>query len=79
MAERLVPEQGLAPEQGRGPRQGHAPEQRLAPTPSHTVGPFYGYALPFPDGGEMAPPATPAPSRSTATSTTAREPPSRTR
>ncbi|ASQ94530.1 protocatechuate 3,4-dioxygenase subunit alpha [Streptomyces sp. 11-1-2] len=45
MAERLVPEQGLAP----------APEQKLAPTPSHTVGPFYGYALPFPDGGEMAP------------------------
>lgn len=28
---------------------------RLAPTPSHTVGPFYGYALPFPDGGELAP------------------------
>ncbi|MET7761810.1 protocatechuate 3,4-dioxygenase subunit alpha [Streptomyces sp. NPDC005393] len=27
----------------------------LSPTPSHTVGPFYGYALPFPGGGEMAP------------------------
>ncbi|WP_329116994.1 protocatechuate 3,4-dioxygenase subunit alpha [Streptomyces sp. NBC_01465] len=26
------------------------------PTPSHTVGPFYGYALPFEGGGEMAPP-----------------------
>ncbi|MFF9016765.1 protocatechuate 3,4-dioxygenase subunit alpha [Streptomyces sp. NPDC014870] len=25
------------------------------PTPSHTVGPFYGYALPFPDGDRMAP------------------------
>ncbi len=25
------------------------------PTPSHTVGPFYGYALPFPGGGEIAP------------------------
>ncbi|MEU9996582.1 protocatechuate 3,4-dioxygenase subunit alpha [Streptomyces sp. NPDC050848] len=25
------------------------------PTPSHTVGPFYGYALPFPDGGRIAP------------------------
>lgn len=25
------------------------------PTPSHTVGPFYGYALPFPDGGDIAP------------------------
>ncbi|NBM18803.1 protocatechuate 3,4-dioxygenase subunit alpha [Streptomyces sp. GC420] len=29
------------------------------PTPSHTVGPFYGYALPFPDGGEMAPAGDP--------------------
>lgn len=27
----------------------------LLPTPSQTVGPFYGYALPFPDGGEVAP------------------------
>jgi len=25
------------------------------PTPSQTVGPFYGYALPFPCGGEVAP------------------------
>ncbi len=25
------------------------------PTPSQTVGPFYGYALPFPRGGEVAP------------------------
>ncbi|QXE38309.1 protocatechuate 3,4-dioxygenase subunit alpha [Streptomyces sp. GMY02] len=25
------------------------------PTPSQTVGPFYGYALPFPGGGEVAP------------------------
>ncbi|MER7970087.1 protocatechuate 3,4-dioxygenase subunit alpha [Streptomyces sp. NPDC096080] len=25
------------------------------PTPSHTVGPFYGYALPFPGGGDIAP------------------------
>lgn len=25
------------------------------PTPSHTVGPFYGYALPFPEGGLIAP------------------------
>ncbi|MEO3752012.1 protocatechuate 3,4-dioxygenase subunit alpha [Streptomyces sp. B6B3] len=25
------------------------------PTPSQTVGPFFGYALPFPDGGELAP------------------------
>ncbi|MEU9362326.1 protocatechuate 3,4-dioxygenase subunit alpha [Streptomyces sp. NPDC048301] len=26
-----------------------------APTPSQTVGPFYGYALPFPGGGDVAP------------------------
>ncbi|WP_411055003.1 protocatechuate 3,4-dioxygenase subunit alpha [Streptomyces sp. E11-3] len=25
------------------------------PTPSQTIGPFYGYALPFPGGGEIAP------------------------
>lgn len=25
------------------------------PTPSHTVGPFYGYALPFREGGRIAP------------------------
>ncbi|MFH9657826.1 protocatechuate 3,4-dioxygenase subunit alpha [Streptomyces sp. NPDC017248] len=31
-----------------------SPEQVL-PTPSHTVGPFYGYALPFPGGEEIAP------------------------
>ncbi|MEV7289003.1 protocatechuate 3,4-dioxygenase subunit alpha [Streptomyces sp. NPDC093252] len=30
------------------------PEQVL-PTPSHTVGPFYGYALPFTGGAEIAP------------------------
>ncbi|WP_328460696.1 protocatechuate 3,4-dioxygenase subunit alpha [Streptomyces sp. NBC_00448] len=27
----------------------------LAPTPSQTVGPFYGYALPFAKGGDIAP------------------------
>jgi protocatechuate 3,4-dioxygenase alpha subunit len=27
----------------------------LAPTPSQTVGPFYGYALPFAEGGDIAP------------------------
>jgi protocatechuate 3,4-dioxygenase alpha subunit len=31
-----------------------SPEQVL-PTPSHTVGPFYGYALPFHGGEEIAP------------------------
>ncbi|WP_330308939.1 MULTISPECIES: protocatechuate 3,4-dioxygenase subunit alpha [unclassified Streptomyces] len=29
--------------------------ERLLPTPSHTIGPFYGHALPFPGGGEVAP------------------------
>lgn len=31
-----------------------------APTPSQTIGPFYGYALPFPGGGEVAPLGHPA-------------------
>lgn len=29
--------------------------QSVLPTPSHTVGPFYGYALPFPGSGDIAP------------------------
>ncbi|WP_019069764.1 protocatechuate 3,4-dioxygenase subunit alpha [Streptomyces hokutonensis] len=29
--------------------------ESVLPTPSHTVGPFYGYALPFPGGGDIAP------------------------
>ncbi|CAM5549789.1 protocatechuate 3,4-dioxygenase subunit alpha [Streptomyces aurantiogriseus] len=29
--------------------------EAVLPTPSHTVGPFYGYALPFPGGGDIAP------------------------
>lgn len=29
--------------------------EQLLPTPSHTVGPFYGYALPFPEGEQVAP------------------------
>ncbi|MCF4135775.1 protocatechuate 3,4-dioxygenase subunit alpha [Streptomyces sp. Tue 6430] len=29
--------------------------EKVLPTPSHTVGPFYGYALPFPGGGDIAP------------------------
>ena len=29
--------------------------QKLLPTPSHTIGPFYGYALPFPEGEQVAP------------------------
>ena len=31
----------------------------LLPTPAQTVGPFYGYALPFPGGGELAAPGDP--------------------
>ncbi|CAL9643857.1 Protocatechuate 3,4-dioxygenase alpha chain [Streptomyces sp. enrichment culture] len=29
--------------------------ESVLPTPSHTVGPFYGYALPFPGGEDIAP------------------------
>ena len=29
--------------------------ENVSPTPSHTVGPFYGYALPFPGGEDIAP------------------------
>ncbi|MDQ0957576.1 protocatechuate 3,4-dioxygenase alpha subunit [Streptomyces sp. B4I13] len=29
--------------------------ESVLPTPSHTVGPFYGHALPFPGGGDIAP------------------------
>ncbi|MFA7764553.1 protocatechuate 3,4-dioxygenase subunit alpha [Streptomyces sp. NPDC048723] len=32
----------------------------FAPTPSQTIGPFYGYALPFPGGGDIAPAGHPA-------------------
>jgi protocatechuate 3,4-dioxygenase alpha subunit len=31
----------------------------LAPTPGQTVGPFYGYALPFPDDSRLVPPGSP--------------------
>ncbi|WP_146339013.1 protocatechuate 3,4-dioxygenase subunit alpha [Nesterenkonia sp. NBAIMH1] len=31
--------------------------QDLTPTPAQTVGPFYGYALPFERGGELVPPS----------------------
>lgn len=36
-----------------------APAPVLAPTPSQTIGPFYGYALPFTGGGEIAPAGAP--------------------
>ncbi|MGW7636766.1 protocatechuate 3,4-dioxygenase subunit alpha [Streptomyces decoyicus] len=40
-----------------GPSDGAsgAPPVPLAPTPAQTVGPFYGYALPFPGGERIAP------------------------
>ena len=31
----------------------------LTATPGQTIGPFYGYALPFPKGDELVPPQTP--------------------
>jgi len=31
----------------------------LTPTPGQTVGPFFGYALPFPHDNELVPPGTP--------------------
>jgi protocatechuate 3,4-dioxygenase alpha subunit len=36
------------------------PRPVVLPTPSHTVGPFYGYALPFEGGGDIAPPGHPS-------------------
>lgn len=35
------------------------PAALLPPTPSQTVGPFFGYALPVPDGGAVVPPGRP--------------------
>jgi protocatechuate 3,4-dioxygenase alpha subunit len=32
---------------------------KLTPTPGQTVGPFYGYALPFPDGDKLVPTSHP--------------------
>ncbi|WP_336857038.1 protocatechuate 3,4-dioxygenase subunit alpha [Sinomonas albida] len=34
-------------------------DQHLVPTPGQTVGPFFGYALPFEKGGELVPPGSP--------------------
>lgn len=36
-----------------------AAPRRHAPTPAQTVGPFFGYALPFPGGGDLVPPGHP--------------------
>jgi protocatechuate 3,4-dioxygenase, alpha subunit len=32
-----------------------ATDEKLEPTPSQTIGPFFGYALPFPGGPDVAP------------------------
>ncbi|WP_043266862.1 protocatechuate 3,4-dioxygenase subunit alpha [Streptomyces sp. CT34] len=41
------------PTRPEGP--GEPPAAPLAPTPSQTIGPFYGHALPFPGGERIAP------------------------
>ena len=33
--------------------------ERLRQTPSQTVGPFFGYALPFPGGAQLVPAGSP--------------------
>ncbi|MGW2791699.1 protocatechuate 3,4-dioxygenase subunit alpha [Streptomyces sp. NPDC001251] len=38
-----------------GPASAPGVASTPGPTPTQTVGPFYGYALPFPGGGEVAP------------------------
>lgn len=42
-----------------GASAGGAPELKLAPTPGQTVGPFFGYALPYEKGGELLAPGHP--------------------
>lgn len=41
--------------------------QKLTPTPGQTVGPFFGYALPYDKGGELLAPGTPGSIRLTGT------------
>lgn len=47
----VSPKSPASPESPESP----ASPENLLPTPSHTVGPFYGYALPFPEGEQVAP------------------------
>ena len=42
-----------------GRHRGGRPLMTLAPTPGQTVGPFFGYALPFDGDTELVPPGTP--------------------
>ena len=51
----------------------------LTPTPGQTVGPFFGYALPYDGDSELVPPGTPTRSGCTAGCSTARATRSRTR
>lgn len=44
-----------------------APALKLVPTPGQTIGPFYGYALPFRDGEKLVDPSHPAAVRLTGT------------
>ena len=44
-----------------------AQNQKLTPTPGQTVGPFFGYALPYEKGGELLAPGTPGSIRLTGT------------
>ncbi len=37
-----------------GSRKAVEHDRAVAPTPSQTIGPFYGHALPFPDGSQVA-------------------------
>ena len=41
--------------------------EKLTPTPGQTVGPFFGYALPYEKGSELLPPGTPGSIRLTGT------------
>jgi len=38
---------------------GNPPATRLAPTPGQTVGPFFGYGMPYPGGAELVVPYSP--------------------
>lgn len=49
--------ESLSPDRAADRPSDHSSD--LAPTPSQTVGPFYGYALPFPEGEHIAPAGRP--------------------
>ena len=49
----------VSPAASNSPAPAASVAGELLPTPSQTVGPFYGYALPFAGGGDIAPPGRP--------------------